>query len=320
MFPRLGLSVVPRLSSRHLASLSFRHLASLSRAAEAAVPLLTCQEETSQPPLVMDLTLGTGSTSSHLLEKTEARVLAVDVDPRSSLTMSRLTEEHGGRFQGYQGTWSSLPGQVHTEASDPGRCDLVMMELGPSTAQLEEGRGFASSDSGPLDMRYSHTGLLCSDLLRLGEMDHLVRILKVYGGVLKSKMVVSEIIERRYLLQDIKTVPHLLQVLHDCHGKDTFWRERDQQAITDNIDKVFSACRRFINNEINELFFAIRMAEQVLRKNGFLVIDTKSEFERNLIIKYLYRDSGKVDSEGGSDSFTNTWEQQSHPFIFKKIS
>ena len=88
----------------------------------------------------------------------------------------------------------------------------------------------------------------------------------------------------------------------------------------ENIDKVFRACRMFTNNEVNQLFFAIRLAELVLKKNGFLVIDAKSEHERNLILKYLYRNSGSVTMEDSDvkGRVTNVWEKESEDFIFRK--
>ena len=134
-------------------------------------------------------------------------------------------------------------------------------------------------------------------------------------------MLVSEIIERRYLMEDIKTVPHLCQVLREAHVKDSFWTDKGDRAILDNIDKVFCACRMFTNNEVNQLFFVIRLAELVLKKNGVLVIDAKSEHERNLILKYLYRNSGSVtteDSDVKGGRVTNVWEKQSEDFIFRK--
>ena len=118
--------------------------------------LLQCREESdSEPPLVLDLTLGSGSSTSHLLETTKARVLGVDVDPRTSQTMARLTEEWQGRFRGCLTAWSDLPAQLHSQGGEmTGQCDLIMMDLGPSAEQIEEGRGFAgSSDPGLLDMR-----------------------------------------------------------------------------------------------------------------------------------------------------------------------
>ena len=85
MFVKLSRSVVPLMTSRQMVT--------VSRPVEAVVPLLQCSEDR-EPPLVLDLTLGTGGTSTHLLDNTRARLLGVDVDPRCALTVSRLTEQY----------------------------------------------------------------------------------------------------------------------------------------------------------------------------------------------------------------------------------
>ena len=121
-----------------------------------AVSSLLQSEADSETALVLDLTLGSGSSSSHLLETTRASVVGVDVDPSTSSTMASLTEQFHHRFRGCQTAWSELPARIASQVpgDTTGQCDLIMLDLGPSTAQLEEGRGFAgSSDQGLLDMR-----------------------------------------------------------------------------------------------------------------------------------------------------------------------
>ena len=150
MFVRLTRSVVPVMTSRQLTS----SVSSLTETVQSLV--LQCEAESEgESPLVLDLTLGSGSSTSRLLETTRARVVGVDVDPRTSQTMARLTEEWPTRFRGCQTAWSDLPAQLQSQAENTaGLCDLVMLDLGPSTAQLEDGRGFAGrSDPGLLDMR-----------------------------------------------------------------------------------------------------------------------------------------------------------------------
>ena len=149
MFGALRRGVAPLMSCRQLTTVS-----SLAETAESL--LLQTEAEGGEVGLVLDLTLGSGSDSAHLLETTPATVLGVDVDPRTDSTMARLTEEFQHRFRGCQTAWSELPARIASQV--PGdtldQCDLIMLDLGPSTAQLEEGRGFAgSSDQGLLDMR-----------------------------------------------------------------------------------------------------------------------------------------------------------------------
>ena len=66
----------------------------------------------------------------------------------------------------------------------------------------------------------------------------------------------------------------------------------------------------FTNNEINELQYAIEMIEVVLNKNGLLVIEAKSEFEKNLVKKIVFRNAGNValqSSEANSQQ-RNMWQ------------
>ena len=70
--------------------MSFRQLTTVSSLAETAESLLLQTEaEGGEVGLVLDLTLGSGSDSAHLLETTPASVLGVDVDPRTDSTMAR---------------------------------------------------------------------------------------------------------------------------------------------------------------------------------------------------------------------------------------
>ena len=139
---------MPLMSSRQLTTAG-------CSLAETAESLLLQSEADSETSLVLDLTLGSGSSSSHLLETTRASVLGVDVDPRTATTMASLTQQFQSRFRGYQTAWSELPARLQSqEGGLAGQCHLIILDLGPSVAQLQEGRGFAgSSDQGLLDMR-----------------------------------------------------------------------------------------------------------------------------------------------------------------------
>ena len=56
-----------------------------------------------------------------------------------------------------------------------------------------------------------------------------------------------------------------------------YWEDHGEGSIDSNIDKVFAALRRFVNDEINETIFAVRLAEVVL-KSGIIQIETLSHF------------------------------------------
>ena len=174
-------------------------------------------------PLVLDLTFGSGTTAGKLLSASEQiRVIGVDCDPQCADTMWRMKCDYGDRFRSYISKWSGLPSLLQGDGERE-QCDGVLIELGPSRTQLEDrSRGFDYSQDGRLDLRYDGSeegGVDAAKLIKLADVDNLRRIFKVYGGVIKSKSVARELVERRYLMEDIRTVRHLQSILTQLHAQ-----------------------------------------------------------------------------------------------------
>ena len=276
-------------------------------------------------PVVMDLTLGAGDTSRSLLSESEnLRVIAVDCDPDSRDTMRKLEFDFGERISSYLTRWSGLPEIMRAEGETE-TCDAIVMELGPSRIQKENvRRGFDIYIDGDLDKRYDQAGVNCAQVIKFTDVDNLRKILRYYGGVIKAKNIASELVERRYMLQEISTIAHLNQVLSQIHRQDPFWNERGPESIDDNIQHVHLALRMFTNDEINELQFSIKMAELVLKEGGILVLDAKSEHEREIATKFLFRKAGNSGQSTSEKSIQmrNLWENEysdGSTIVFRKL-
>lgn len=280
----------------------------------------------SPSPLVLDLTLGEGGTAQDILTNTSSKVVGLDCDPKCSETISRLQKEFGERFTGYLGKWSELPGLVSRDGVVKQKCDVLVMDMGVSTRQvMDKKRGFDMKENGSLDMRFSMDGLNCEQILRSVDFDSLHRILKVYGGVLKAKTVARDILERRFMMEDIETTDQLLEVLRNCHDRDDFWEDKTDEQKDENIKKVFLGLRMFVNNEVNEMEFAVRLAEVALRRRGVLVCGGGTEVELSLLTNYVFRKSATVtEGEGeGEADVKNIWEvagrgEEGNSIIFRK--
>lgn len=241
---------------------------------------------------VIDLTFGDGSDTRRLLRASESsRVIGVDCDP--CVNFESTKQEFGDRFDGFVSKWSQLPSILKSNGESD-NCDLIIIEMGPSSSQIEDlNRGFDKEKNGILDLRYNQgEGTEAKKLLKHIDVDTLQKILKVYGGTIKAKAVASQIVEQRYLMKTITTTEHLNEVLVSLHENDRFWMDRGEGDIEENITSVYRALRLFTNNEISEIYFAIRMAELVLEKSGILMIKTSSKFEKNILQKYIFRNSG----------------------------
>ena len=279
----------------------------------------------SSDPLVMDLTLGSGDTSRRLMSESEnLRVIAVDCDPDCRDVMRTLEFDFGDRITGYLSRWSGLPEILRAEG-ETASCDALVMELGPSSIQKENvKRGFDIYKDGDLDKRYDQTGVNCAQVIKFTDVDNLKKILRYYGGVIKAKSIARELVERRYMLQEISTIAHLNQVLSQIHRQDPFWNDRGSESINDNIQNVHLALRMFTNNEINELQFSIKMAELVLKEGGILVLDAKSEHERETAKKHIFRKAGNSGQSASEKSvqMRNLWENEysdGSTMVFRKL-
>ena len=279
----------------------------------------------SSDPLVMDLTFGAGDTSRRLMTESEnLRVIAVDCDPDSRDVMRKMEFDFGERITSYVSRWSGLPEILRAEG-ETGTCDAIVMELGPSSIQKENvKRGFDIYKDGDLDKRYGQTGVNCAQVIKFTDVDNLKKILRYYGGVIKAKSIARELVERRYMLQEISTIAHLNQVLSQIHRQDPFWNDRGPESINDNIQNVHLALRMFTNNEINELQFSIKMAEIVLKEGGILVLDAKSEHERETAKKYIFRKAGNSGQSASEKSvqMRNLWENEysdGSTMVFRKL-
>jgi len=269
-------------------------------------------------PLVLDLTLGSGSTSRSILTSSKsARVIAVDCNSASQSVIGQLESDFPERFSGYAEKWSNIA-EILADVGLKNGCDAVIIDLGQSGETAEE--------SSELDLRYdkSSDGLKASNLIQTLDVDNLKKMLKIYGGVLKAKTIASHLVERRFLMEEINSTSHLRHVLREIHNQDQFWEDRSDD-IEGNIESVFLALRMFINDEINELYYAIEMSELVLEKDGLLVIKASTEHERNLAKKFVFRNVGSISgsqSETGK-MFRNNWQlvssQNVDTMMFAKI-
>merc|ERR1719228_3268660 len=119
------------------------------------------------------------------------------------------------------------------------RVDAVMMDIGVNDAQMtDSSRGLNLRHPGPLDSRYCQkmTGLTLAQLLANANVDDLETILKSYAGVIKAKALASEILESRYLMQNLSTTEQLLELFQNAHERFSYvWTEKEEGASDKNI-------------------------------------------------------------------------------------
>jgi len=188
-------------------------------------------------------------------------------------------------------------------------CNVILIDFGPSESQLEDNsRGLnPRQDDGILDMRYNvESGITAKDLLDSVQQDNLTRILRRYGGVIRAKHYAQVILESRYLMKDLSTIGDLRNLLAESRG--TLCQSSDEESLEENIDKVLLALRLFVNDELNELSMAIKMAELSLFDGGLLCVMIRSEVEENHFNSIIHSEAPLVKNlPNQPSSITRGW-------------
>ncbi|KAL1429644.1 hypothetical protein MTO96_015986 [Rhipicephalus appendiculatus] len=210
-----------------------------------------------QDQTFLDLTFGAGGHTKHILAAAKGvRVFALDRDPTAYRRAQEMAKQYpAGQLVPLLGRFS---------------------ELGPPAgAWTTPQRGFGLARQGPLDMRMDAARFpgepTAADVVNFLDYDSLVQVLKLYGEEKRAKKVAQAIVDSRFLMKNLRTTTELARIvevaLADIHG--------DSGSSVDSLGrpshpatKTFMALRILVNNELNELHWALSLLRRWLRPGG----------------------------------------------------
>jgi 16S rRNA (cytosine1402-N4)-methyltransferase len=200
----------------------------------------------------LDCTLGGGGHTRALLKASpETRVVAIDRDKRA---IDRMRDEVGrfdGRLELYHARFSEL-----IQLLEGRKFSGVLADLGMSTDQLREGRGFSFSDNEPLDMRMDEgQELQASHLVNELEERELFRVLKE-GGVGQDAKNITRTIMRHRPVHSAKELDGLVKA--SCRTISG----GNPSAV------VFQALRMAVNRELEEVRELLSALPRLVEKGG----------------------------------------------------
>eukprot|EP00094_Tigriopus_californicus_P001025 TCALIF_00992-PA protein Name:"Similar to METTL15 Probable methyltransferase-like protein 15 (Bos taurus)" AED:0.07 eAED:0.07 QI:0/0/0/1/1/1/2/0/350 len=273
-----------------------------------------------QQSRVLDMTFGTGRHAKLILEHDpSAMVIAVDAD-RTAWQAAQAWQEEVGHQQviPLRARFSELPAELQKLSIEPQSLDCAIIETGCSDFQLHhQRRGFNHArDGGMLDLRLDPdlrpqlpSG---SEILQRINEKNLNKILKYYGGSLSSsKHVTQAIIESRYMFHSFKSVEELYEVL-EAPAKDLAKKtaREPEDMLVNLVFHTILALRKFINDELNEFEYALRVvAENYLKPNGILFVISSTMAEDKIVQKVFQAAQVPAEARGNfkfsSRSFEN---------------
>lgn len=232
---------------------------------------------------IVDMTAGGGGHSEALLDAApEARLLALDRDPRAVKAARERLARFEGRASVRQERFSALQAVLAREHfGEPdgagGQVDAIVLDAGVSSPQLDDpGRGFSFRESGPLDMRMGGEGVSLADFLDRTTEEDLARVFREYGEIRKARRLARAILEERAAgrLEDTATLASLCErVLH-------------QPGPPPRIHLAtlpFQALRIAVNDELGELETAMDAIPACLSVGGRAAVISFHSLEDRLV-------------------------------------
>lgn len=240
--------------------------------------------------LYIDMTFGAGGHTRKILESANCTVIALDRDPVAYEKAKVLADKYPNRLKPLLGKFSDLPRLLKDIKIKQKSIDGILFDFGCSSMQFDNGeRGFSVSKNGYLDMRMDggrdpHQ-MTARDVLATATEGELYKIFKIYGEEKKAAKIAQTIIQARYMIKSIDTTHELVEIVDSCCPDEV--RLDKLQRPQSNATKVFQALRIFVNNELNELNYAMVIAKHYLKLNGRLVTICFHSLEDTIVKRHL---------------------------------
>jgi len=238
------------------------------------------------PRSILDGTFGRGGHTRALLAAIPgAHVTGIDQDLAAvAHAETEFAEEiKAGRFTIKHFNFHNI---AHLEARPQGGFDVILLDLGVSSPQLDEaGRGFSFYNEGPLDMRMDQTlAHTAADVVNTWPEVELNDLFIRYGEIRRPQRVVRALVNDRKQ-NPFTTTRQLASLIERVEG----WSRKGHHPAT----RYFLALRMAVNNELSGLEACVQDLMRALSPQGRLIVITFHSLE-DRIIKYAFKESREL--------------------------
>ena len=235
--------------------------------------------------IVVDATLGYAGDSKEILKRIKrGHLFAFDRD-KEALKYSE--EVLSGISNNYTLIHSDFV-HMKEKLEDLGitKVDAILFDLGVSSPQLDENRGFSFMRDEKLDMRMNQEDkLTAEDVVNDYSYEKLKDIFFKYGEEKKSAFIAKAIVEKRKEKR-IETTKELCEAIQSGVGANYYFKTHPERNI-------FQAIRICVNNELSDLETVLPDAVSLLNKGGRIVVVTFHSLE-DRIVKNTFKSFSEV--------------------------
>ena len=243
------------------------------------------QASNKSPKAYLDGTFGRGGHATEIHKRfpsTDIYALDKDHEAIQYAQENWATQAKNKKFFIEQASFSSI-GQVIESKNWPEKYDMILLDLGVSSPQIDQGeRGFSFYHQGPLDMRMDQrSDFTAEDIINHWSEEELVDIFRDYGEVFRPYNVVKSIIRERK-----KGTIASTQDLSNLIERSVGWRKKGKHPAT----QYFMALRLVVNKELEDLKTGLQSLMKRLVPGGRLVVISFHSLE-DRIVKQVFKKS-----------------------------
>ena len=235
--------------------------------------------------IYVDATLGYAGDASEILKRIKrGKLFAFDRDETAVCYSKEVLSEIGDNFEIFSTRYSNM--KKCLESVGVTKVDGILFDLGVSSPQLDEERGFSFMRDEDLDMRMDkRDNKTAYGVVNTYSVEDLKRIFYTYGEEKKSAFIASKIVSARKE-KTIKTTLELVDIIKDAVGANYFFKNHPERNI-------FQAIRIEVNEELKDLESVLPDAIDLLNPGGRLVVVTFHSLE-DRIVKKVFREYSEV--------------------------
>jgi 16S rRNA (cytosine1402-N4)-methyltransferase len=241
----------------------------------------------SEGGMFLDCTFGGGGHTRAILDANpDSWVVALDRDGRAIERGRRWAGAYGERLELIHAPFSQVESAVAFRGFSG-----ILADLGMSTDQLREGRGFSFADAATLDMRMDEeSGTTAADFVNTAS-EHEIYVAFAEGGVGSNARGIARTIVNERPFQNAQELAEVVRMSH--LGK------RSESKVHP-ATVVFQALRMKINREREEIDALLDAAPRLVKNGGRLAVITFHSVEDRLV-------TNRIRSWESAGSYPASW-------------
>lgn len=240
----------------------------------------------------LDVTLGYGGHTSHMLSKLEGEghMYGLDVDSIEIKKTTKRLEDKGYGSDIFTAINTNFQ-NIDQVAKEYGPFDFILADLGVSSMQIDNPeRGFTYKYEGPLDLRLNpEQGTSAAERIRNISVDELAAMLIENSDEPYAYEIAREVVSRNKGYKKIETTLDLKKAVERAITSAKQLKNTSEKDKADIIKKscarTFQALRIDVNNEFEVLFDLLEKLPGALAPRGRVAVLTFHSGEDRLVKK-----------------------------------